>query len=133
MRKATVLALSAALLVSSQAFGATLDSVQGKVFFNPGQGYRQLVGTAKAKPGDSAYAAPGGSARLVYDDGCIVNIRPGRVVSVNEQSPCKSGAWVPDGTPTGGQIAAAAAVVGGTTAGILLFIENDNNRRPASP
>ena len=132
MQKATVLAISAALLVSSQAFGATLDSVQGKVFFNPGPGYRQLVGTAEAKPGDSAYAEFGGSARLVYADGCIVNIRPGSVVRVSEQSPCKSGALAPTGTP--GAPIAAAAVVGGATAGVLLFIENDNNRpRPASP
>lgn len=140
MRMAMISAVSVALLLSSQAFGATINSVQGEVYFNSGQGYRPLVGTVEAKPGNSAFAAPGGSARVVYSDGCTMKISPGAVTSVSEKSPCQALGQANGGTEpnnTGAKIAIGAAIIGGTTAAILLLTKKNNDDatgpRPASP
>jgi hypothetical protein len=34
---------------------------------------------------------PGGTATVVYDDGCKVNVQPGAVTTISPLSPCASG------------------------------------------
>src|SRR5262249_9718969 len=53
-----------------------------------GDGFQELAAPTTANPGDSVMANPGGSAKLHYADGCVIDIRPGAVVSVGEKSPC---------------------------------------------
>ena len=74
--------------MSLPAFATTVDSVKGKVLINRGEGFQQVTTGAQANAGDQLMAGPGGSAKLVYSDGCQVSVVPGRVVSVGKQPPC---------------------------------------------
>ena len=87
-----VVAFASGFFFSAQSFAATVDSIHGQVLLNSGAGYRVVVGTMEAKVGDSVMVNPGGSARLVYSDGCMVKVEPGSVVAVapESQSPCKT-------------------------------------------
>jgi hypothetical protein len=90
MRSLAVTAFLVGLVVSPSAFAATVDSIVGKVSLNRGEGYRQLAGpTAVARAGDQVMAFPGGSARVVYPDQCVVAVNPGMVITVREESPCR--------------------------------------------
>src|SRR5262245_26347759 len=85
--------ISAMALVGS-AFAATVTATQGQVLVNHGNGYQAVVGSTEADPGATVVANPGGSAQIMYDDGCAVAVQPGSVYTVLEKSPCKT-SWVP--------------------------------------
>jgi hypothetical protein len=86
------LALVLGFFLGSPSWGATIDSVKGDVLINQGSGFRTVSGTAQAKVGDKVMASPGGSARVVYGDGCPVPVNPGRVVTIAAESPCTANA-----------------------------------------
>jgi hypothetical protein len=75
---------------------ATIEPVQGDLSLNQGQGFQRVDGRVQANVGDSLMVAPGGSASLVYPDGCQVTIQPGSVVSIAPLSPCASGSFAAD-------------------------------------
>jgi hypothetical protein len=83
-----IIALSAAVLVASPAAATTVELVKGKVLINKGSGFRPTTSGTQAGVGDQLLANAGGSATLVYPDGCQVRIVPGTVVSVGKQPPC---------------------------------------------
>ena len=83
-----IFVLSTVLLLCCPAVAATVESVNGKVLINHGDGFRQATSGAQAKAGDQLMAGPGASAKLVYSDRCRVSVVPGRVVSVGKQPPC---------------------------------------------
>ena len=64
---------------------ATVQVVQGKVSVNQGQGYKQVAAASAVSTGDQVMAAPGGRAKIVYSDGCAVDVYPGAVVTVPEK------------------------------------------------
>ena len=78
-------ALAVGLLVSSSAFAASLEAVRGEVSINRGEGFKRVTGPTEARAGDLLMASPGGSAKLVYSDGCPVRVIPGTVVRVGAQ------------------------------------------------
>lgn len=80
--------LFASVLLSSPAHAAVVQSVEGQVQINRGNGFERITGAVNAQPGDRVMVSPQGSAELVYPDGCVANIRAGSVVSVRTQSPC---------------------------------------------
>lgn len=88
MRKFQFIVLGSILFLSSAASAATVESVQGKVLINHGDGFQQASSGTPAKAGDLLMANAGGSAKLIYPGGCQVNVIPGRVVSVGNQPPC---------------------------------------------
>ena len=83
-------ALAVGLFVSSSAFAASLEAVRGEVSINRGEGFKRVTGPTEARAGDLLMASPGGSAKLVYSDGCPVRVIPGTVVRVGAKSPCKA-------------------------------------------
>jgi hypothetical protein len=89
-----------------------------------------LAGPTTARAGNQVMAGPGGSANIVYPDGCVVKVDPGTVVNVSESSPCNAG-FVTNLAP----FAVGAAIVGGAFAISTIDNENDNNNnnKPASP
>ena len=125
----------AAFLMSSAASAAMVEPVEGQVSLNRGDGYKPIAETAAANSGDLVMASPGGSGKIVYADGCVVEVKPGTVVAVREQSPCKTGHphrvrnYLLGGT-----------AVAGVVVGIVALTNNNNNsnnesekQRPASP
>jgi hypothetical protein len=51
-----------------------------------------------AKVGDAVMVGPGGTATVVYDDGCKVNVQPGAVITIESLSPCTSGSNAAQGS-----------------------------------
>ena len=76
------------MFLCSASFAATVDSLEGQILLNRGDGFQQLAAPTTANPGDSVMASADGNAKLRYADGCVIDIRPGAVVSVGEKSPC---------------------------------------------
>jgi hypothetical protein len=124
------------------SLAATVDGVQGQVEINRGAGFTPVVAGTDAKVGDILMANPGGSARVVYPDGCAVEIRPGGVVSIGAQSPCHARYSVgecqnsdpkdlrPCEAPFVHSLlpfAIGTAIAGGA---FLISSENDDNGRP---
>ena len=70
--------------------------------------------------GDSVIASPGGSAKIVYDDGCTEEVKPGDIATVKPASPCNPGAYVAPSHPARPYIIGAAVVGGVVTAAVLL-------------
>lgn len=134
-------------LVSStgMAWSASLVSVDGPVSVNNGQGFKPITEAVVLRPGDVVMASPGGSAKLSYDDGCVVGINAGSVVPVRATSPC---AKLPEpmgatgsikGSEqeiredhTGHYLLTGAAIAGGAV-GIYYLTKDDDDDKPASP
>jgi hypothetical protein len=133
--------VTSALAVSfaSSAQAASLTSIQGGVRINSGSGFHEVGRDAQVTPGTSVMVAPGGSADILYSDGCRIPVRPGAVQVVAPVSPCALGQAGP-GQQTQNtfyDVLLAAGVIGGSvTAGVLASEHNNNNPviiRPASP
>ncbi len=110
------------------AAGASLQSISGEILVNKGEGYSMAQAPIPLGAGDSIIANPGGSAKVVYGDGCEVKVQPGDVVTVASETPCKAGALLPSGT--GAVLIAGGLAAGGIAAGIILLSGDD---KPASP
>jgi hypothetical protein len=61
---------------------ATVKDVTGQVSINRGKGFKPVVATTQANIGDQVMARPGGHARIVYAEGCAVDVNPGHIVGV---------------------------------------------------
>jgi len=85
------LAMSLALgsLLGSAACAATLQPRGGTVLINHGAGFEHVTGPTNAGVGDSVMVSPGGSAQVVYDDQCAVSVKPGQLVTIAQEAPCK--------------------------------------------
>lgn len=138
---AVVVSLSAANAAS------TVESLGGTVRINQGKGFAVLQGAGAVNPGDTIIADPKGKGRLVYGDGCTVNVKPGAIVTVSEVSPCSLTAQATDPSqqndPSVGLISVAGvAGAGAVAAGVAASGSGGGNggpfiitttTRPASP
>ena len=134
-------ASTAALLVismASQALAATVNATSGQVLINRGEGYMMVAGSTQANAGDTIVVNPGGSAQIVYPDGCVVDVSPGSVAAVSAQSPCGGGGGSTSSTETaatnsgsnnGTLFAIGALAVGGGVAAALL-LQKDKSSSP---
>ena len=127
-------------LTSSGAGATTLEGIQGVVLVDHGSGYSVVNGPKQLNPGDSVIANPGGSAKVVYGDGCSVPVQPGSVVAVASQSPCsiETGAVDSPVTEQGGlfnttTLLIGGVVVAGAVAAAIVLSEDDEDDKPASP
>jgi hypothetical protein len=123
------------LAASTSAYAATVNATQGQVLLNLGQGYRQVTGSSEAGPGAIVVANPGGSAQVVYPDGCPVTVTPGMVYTIEPQSPCGiGGSGVGEGlglnTTT---MVALGAIAGGGIAAAVILSRGGSSHKPASP
>jgi hypothetical protein len=132
----------AALLVittAGQALAATVNATSGQVLINRGEGYMMVAGSTQANAGDTIVVNPGGSAQIMYPDGCVVDVSPGSVATVLAQSPCGSGgggsssstetAATNSGSNNGTLFAIGALAVGGGVAAAL-FLQKDKSASP---
>lgn len=152
-----IFARAAGVLAGLTAFGVanaatTAETLGGTVRVNQGGGFTVLQGSGTVKPGDTIMADLKGKGRIVYGDGCTVNVKPGSIVTVAEVSPCSLTAQAPGDrdrrdagyvplpdASTGLAVAAGAAALGGGAAALALSGSGHNTGyllvppRPASP
>jgi hypothetical protein len=115
MGKRRFCAFCVSMLLSSTTWAATIQPGQGDLSLNQGKGFQPINSRIDANVGDTVMVGPGGSATVVYDDGCKVDVKPGAVTTIAPLSPCASGSnaqdpnsyWAPVGF-----IAVVGAVTG---------------------
>jgi hypothetical protein len=73
----SALSIGCAMLIASPSWAAVVQPGFGDLTINQGQGFKPITGAANANVGDSVMVGPGGSATIVYEDGCKVDVRPG--------------------------------------------------------
>jgi hypothetical protein len=97
-KRPVVGAFCLAMLLSTSSWAATVEPGQGSLTVNQGQGFQPVNSRIDANVGDSVMVAPGGSATVVYDDGCKVEVQPDAVTTIAPISPCASGSYAQDGS-----------------------------------
>lgn len=126
MRLKVLISFALGLLLSSPSWAATVNVDHGRVSIDRGNGYSRVAGPTQATAGDRVMASPGGWGRIVYAEGCVVEVKPGTVVVVQVDSPCK----------VVGVMAMAPFTIGAAIAGTgfaISVIDNNDNNAPASP
>ena len=118
--------LASTVAAATGASATTVEVVQPQVFVNRGDGYKPVTQTSGVAAGHIVMAAPNGSAKIVYDDGCVVEVKPGAVVPVYGQSPCpvyagNSGSGRGWFTGSGRGYIIAGAVVAGVVGGAIAY------------
>ena len=143
-RKSFVSAFSCAMLLSSSTWAASLQPGQGDLTINQGQGFQPVNTRVDANVGDYIMVGPAGGATLTYDDGCVVNVPPGMVATVEPISPCASGSYAQAAGSGEGQwnmtangwvwVAAGSTLAAAIAAGVYYSTTSSNtNQTPASP
>ena len=123
-------ALCFAMLLATPTWAASVQSGQGSLAINQGQGFQPINGRIDANVGDSVMVSPGGSATVVYDDGCKVDVQPGAVTTIAPISPCASGSYAQDGNwiaPVG------MAVLTGTALGVGIYEASQTSNSTGAP
>ena len=137
------MALMVATALASPAWaGATVVVVKPPVLISHGEGYSEVKDFAEASRGDQVMAGPHGQARIVYPDGCAVQVGPGGVASVGKcQQPMTAGLetidekamvpppaafpWVP--------VVAGGLIIAGGICAVVCGDHDTNPPRPRSP
>ena len=114
--------------IAAQA--ATLDPITGTVSEREGSGggFHQVRSTTEVHTGDTVMTGPNGSARIVLDDGCVIKVEPGQVVTV-PQAGCRA---IVGESSNGYLIAAGAGAAAAIAVGIY-FATQQNGNPPLSP
>jgi hypothetical protein len=92
----------AALLASGSAQAASLEGARGDVWIGRDKGFSLVNGSAELSPGDKIKVGTKGVARLVYADGCSVNVGANSLTRVAKHSPCSFSAQF--GGPSGSSL-----------------------------
>lgn len=83
-----VLSFACVLLGTISCFAATVEPTQGNLYISSGPGFYSVNGRIDAEVGSRLMVSPGGSATVVYPDGCTVAVQPGAVTTIAASSPC---------------------------------------------
>ncbi len=92
----SALCIACTILMSGPSWAAMVEPGYGDLTINRGQGFKPVASRTSANVGDSVMVGPGGSATVVYDDGCKVNVQSGAVTAIAPLSPCASGSNAQD-------------------------------------
>lgn len=119
---------AAVLMLGSvgSAQAAIVQVVSGEILVNEGAGYKQAPSDRPVKAGDQVMVKGDGKARIIYSNGCFVEVPRGVVRVVLTEDQCQVGNSVSNTTtsgfagPTTSQILIGGAVVGGAVVGVLL-------------
>lgn len=107
--------MSVFALVSAGALeAATVSDISGNVSVNQGDGFRAVQAPIIVSPGDVIMASPGGSASIVYDNGCVEAVAAGQTAVVGQDPQCQN-----TGLDAGLMTVGAVAVVAGGIAYVL--------------
>jgi hypothetical protein len=132
----SALTIGCALLAASPSWAAVVEPGYGDLTINQGQGFKPVASRTDANVGDAVMVGPGGSATVVYEDGCKVNVKPGAVTTIAPLSPCASGSNAQNHDDTWGWI--IGATLFGIGIGIAAYEASKSNGTttavgPASP
>lgn len=129
--RAGVVGFCCVLLLTSSAWATSVDPGNGDTFVSQGQGFLKINGRVQANVGDQVMVSPGGSATIIYDDGCKVKVNSGNVATISNPDPCEAGAF--GGDPA---LWAVGAIAAGA-AGVAIFEASrhgsTNTTPPLSP
>lgn len=144
----TSLAMTAAFVsvfsLSSVSYAARVNSLQGEVLVNSGNGFKPVASASgDLKPGSQVMVRPGGSAMITYASSCSVRV-PSGVWAVQPAAPCVAGTDMIDFTtrmnqgappPADGGIDTTTLVVGGlvvagVVGAVVLLNQNNNSASP---
>jgi hypothetical protein len=127
------------------AAAATVFPYAGDVFVSTGSGFHKINGAAPVRVGDSVMVSPGGLAQVQLDDGNLITVSPGEVLSVPRKARPKDAA-LPDGahaTQAGGgqdggsslvnNLAIGAAAAVGLGAALAAELGGGHGNNPVSP
>jgi hypothetical protein len=127
-------ALSCVALAAGPCLAATVEPSQGSLSINHGQGFEPVGGPTTANVGDSLMVAPGGTATVVYDDGCKVTVQPEGVTTIAPLSPCASGSYAQNSDFSWGGVAMGVVAGGLTGLGIYEATQTPSGSgAPVSP
>jgi hypothetical protein len=121
-------------LASNAEFVATVKPVAGQVSISRGDGFKQITGSTQVAVGDQVMVGKGGLGKIVYSEGCVVDVGAGAVVGVAgsckvamakpmlaglEAAPVAAQAFPWGWTLTGAAVAVGVACIG--------FCQNNDN------
>lgn len=109
-------ALGVALVAGGPANAATVSSTGPDSLINPGTGFRRIDGSEPAKLGD-VVTAKKSTITVVYENGCVVEVKPGAVYAIETPESCLVG--VP--SLTVGNVIVGGLVAGGVAAGAVIL------------
>ena len=87
---------------------ASLGDVQGKVMVNQGKGFVAARPGMEVRAGDRVIALDGAAARIVYNDGCVTNLKERNLLPI-EAKGCATQAVNPNA-----EVVKLAQAIGGT-------------------
>jgi hypothetical protein len=121
------------LALLGPASAAILEGVAGKVLVNNGGGYNRTSTGAVVQPGDRVLVESGGTAVIVYDNGCKVRVKPITIATVEQDVTCH--AKVVETEATGGNIGigpivTGGVILGGVVAGVILLYQHSQSISP---
>lgn len=128
----SALSIGCAVLAASPSWAAVIEPGVGDLSINQGQGFKPIVGSTPANVGDTVMVGPGGSASVVYEDGCKVNVKPGAVTTIAPLSPCASGSRA-DSDDTWGWILGGTLFAIGIGVAAYEASKSNGTTQPASP
>lgn len=124
MKRLSISLISLLAAMSSVHAEAVLNAQGDGVMVNQGAGFSSVSGETALKTGDliSIRKQAKGAAQLVYEDRCVVKIKPGDVMRVAKSSPCSFQAQAngaqPDNTQPADQL--PAETLGGVSPGVVI-------------
>ncbi len=117
----SVTKLGVALVVSAMAVtsvhATSLENLGGTVRLSRGDGFKEMTGTERVRPGDMIMVEGKSSkGTVLFSDGCSVPVPAGMVFTIPEISPCSLTAQAPQPLPPGaggGGLGGSGGAVGG--------------------
>jgi len=120
---------------SAQGISATLQDLNGKVLVNKGSGNVSGTPGAALKDGDRIVTLDKSAARIVFPDGCSVNLDENKIFVMDAKLGCKALPIAGAPAPAAGLIA-SDAVMGvvsfGTVIGTGLIVKNNMDNHAIS-
>lgn len=114
-RVAVSMAVGVVLLAGGAVQAATVSSSGGDSLLNPGTGFKKFNGSVSGKTGDVVLAKKS-TVTVSYENGCIVEVKPGAVYTIETPEGCLAG--VP--SLSANNVLIGGAVVGGVAAVVII-------------
>jgi hypothetical protein len=136
---ASIAACGLGIFLGLPAWAVTVQTIDGTLSLNRGDGYVEVLSWADAPSGSQVMANPGSRGKVIYSDGCEINVSPGSVYTVQDSSPVLRGGsarnYVIGGLVVAGGAVAIIALTGGgdSNNGKHKKKKHEDNDNPASP
>jgi len=128
MRQLSIPTLLVGSCIAFSASAATLQDIKGHVAINRGEGFLPVTDAIEAGVGDLVRAGKGGSANLLYSEGCVVKVKAGSLVRVSAKAPCKATYYLGEQSDSGFISQLGPFALGGAAAFTAFCISTcDNN------